>query len=193
MPTKKAANARKPSARPSSRPDDESPLAAPVPSEPSAQPERTSEPARGSEVPAPRKRRWRAPRAEDWERREGVRATLLLHLPTRRERATYRRMGQVLYDASLARSEETNESSAEFAFRQMEAGLSEVRFLEGFFGDVFELHGLDDEQVLARFGRYARMMFRGLSRLADALTRQLDAEANPEEPDQRPDFPASGA
>lgn len=88
-------------------------------------------------------------------------------------------MGQVLYDASLARSEEASESSADFAFRQVEALLFEVRFLEGFAGDVAELHDLDDEETVARLGRLARACRNRFSRLADGLARKLDAIANP--------------
>jgi hypothetical protein len=96
-------------------------------------------------------------------------------------------MGQILYDASLARGEEASETSAEFAFRQVEAVLSEVRFLEGFAADVAELHDQDDEEIVARLGRLARTFGKRISRLADGLAKKLDAEAN------RPDFPASGA
>jgi hypothetical protein len=88
-------------------------------------------------------------------------------------------MGQVLYDASLARSQEADETSADFAFRQVEALLSEARFLEGFADDVAELHDLDGEDTVAQLGRLARTFGKRLSRLADTLAEKLDAEANP--------------
>jgi len=190
MRTKRADPSRKRPAGPTPEPVEESPSVASASPDPPAESGPSSEPVREAEPaapPAPPKRRWRAPRAENWERREGIRATLLLHLPTRRERATYRRMGQVLYDASLARGEEASETPADFAFRQLEALLSEVRFLEGFAGDVVDLHDLDEEETVARLGRLARAVRNRLSRLADGLAHTLDAEAN------RPDFTAPGA
>jgi len=87
-------------------------------------------------------------------------------------------MGQVLYDASLARSEETSESPRDFAFRQAEALLSELRFLEGFADDVAELHDQDDEKAIARLGRYVSRVGQRLSRLADDLAQKLEAEAD---------------
>lgn len=201
MRTNHAASPRKRPAGPSRKPL-EVPLAlAPAIPEPPAEPERSSEPVREAalvpETSAPPARRWHAPRAENWERREGFRATLLLHLPTRRERASYRRMGQMLYDAVLARSEEAEETPAEFAFRQMEAMLSELRFLEGFAADVADLHDLDDEETVARLGRCARTLGKRFSRFADGLAKTLEAEADllgsDPPPSSRPDSPASGS
>ncbi len=88
-------------------------------------------------------------------------------------------MGQILYDASLARSEESSETSADFAFRQLEALLSELRFLEGFADDVAEIQEQDDEADIARLGRYARRIGKRLSRLADGLAQKLDPESEP--------------
>ncbi len=159
---------------PSPEPAEGALLLAPAKPESSLQPTREAE---SSAPAAPPQRLWRAPRADNWERREGLRATLLLHLPTLREQATYRRIGLILYDAALARGEDGAENPIEFAFRQMESALSEIRFLEGFLGDVADLHALDDEKIFALISRQARAQARRLSRQADAFARQLEATA----------------
>ena len=134
--------------------------------------ERDSRPEQASSSGRPRRRPEGG--AASWERREGFRATLFLHVPSPRERAALRRLGQMLYDALLDGARDSAEPASRFAARQLGAVLSELRFLEGFSGDVAELHRESERPAGASWSRVARGLARRLAHLAASLESDLE-------------------
>jgi hypothetical protein len=81
--------------------------------------------------------------ASKWEPYEGFRFTFLLHF-TLEEQAALQMVAQLLYDAVLEkpRPADLPEQTAPWMLWEMRTALSEMRYLEGYLGTIFDAHRL---------------------------------------------------
>jgi hypothetical protein len=81
--------------------------------------------------------------ASKWEPYEGFRFTFLLHF-TLDEQAALQKVAQMLFDAALERPrpQDLPEQNAPWMLWEMRTALSEMHYLEGYLGTIFDAHRL---------------------------------------------------
>lgn len=109
-----------------------------------------------------------------WEKHEGLRETLLLHFTDPEANETLRRLGDFLFNASLACAASWPHHPEGETRAELSAALADLRHLEGFLASVGKEHQVSSlspaDELLSQFaGRQALV----LSRIADEIEHEL--------------------
>lgn len=116
-----------------------------------------------------------APSAAKWEPYEGFRFTFLLHF-TLEEQAALQKVAQVLFDAALEhpRPHDLPQQDAPWMLWEMRTALSELHYLEGYLGTIFDAHRLSSLSPLEeRLSKMAGGIASNLEDVIHTFTRSL--------------------